>query len=88
MVVPPALQSLLEDMRRDPLPEAPLANPTGAFAVPPLGVGAGAAPVNLTQNTTITVTGASEPREVAGAVTRGQDRLNGDLVRNLQAATR
>lgn len=50
--------------------------------------GAGGAQVSISQKTEITVNGAGDPNATAAAITSGQDRVNGDLVRNTKGAVR
>lgn len=50
--------------------------------------GSGPAPVTIQQKTDIHVAPGPDARETAGRVTAGQSRVNGDLVRNLEGATR
>lgn len=48
----------------------------------------GNAPVTVSQKTDIHVNGSSDPKQVASDVFNGQDRVNGDLVRNFAGAVR
>jgi len=50
------------------------------------GQGVGAAPVNLTQETTIHVTGSGDPQATAQAVSQAQNGVNQRLVRNMRTA--
>lgn len=52
------------------------------------GLGAGGANVTISQKTEINVSGAGDPNATAQAITSGQDRVNGDLVRNTKGAVR
>lgn len=58
---------------------------TGLFSSARLGGGA-SAQVNVTQNTTIKIDGAGEPRAVGAAVAGEQARVNADLTRTLRTA--
>ena len=50
------------------------------------GQGSGAAPVTLTQETTIHVTGGGDPQSTAQAVSQAQNGVNQRLVRNMRTA--
>ena len=59
----------------------------GSLYNPSMPAGAGGG-VTVTQETNITVNGSSDPQQVASAVGREQTRVNADLFRNVQGATR
>lgn len=77
----PSVEALLDRIRRGEV------TPAMPEPVAPAGA-AGASSVRIEQNNTITVTGVTEPRRAADAVTQGQQRLNSDLLRNTQGAVR
>lgn len=66
-------------------PSTRLANP-GAFATTlgPSGSGAGSNSVTLNQKTDVHVYGSGDPRQAAQDTVAGQDRVNANLLRNLQ----